>query len=649
MPLALPPRWSALCIAVVALVLDASAATKRIVFLAGPASHGPMQHEHRAGSLLLQKCLSGVPGLTTQVYDQGWPTTLKDGRSVDDHAALENADAIVIYSDGGPSHPALQGDRLEVLQRLTRRGVGLGLLHYAIEATPERGHRELIEWVGGAFEPNWSVNPVWPASVTALPEHPVTRGVKPFTSLDEWYFHLRFRDDDQNVTPILRAVPPASTMSQPDGPHTGNAAARAAVAQQLPQTLLWVSELPNRGRGFGFSGGHFHLAWKNENQRKVVLNSILWIAGVDVPAGGVASTLSDADLLANLSAKPGQPADLAAAQALLPAAAEPAVEIVPPGLFAVPEGFEVTVWARSPLLQNPTNIDIDAQGRVWVTEGVNYRRHLTRSPAGDRVVVLEDTNGDGRADRSTPFVQEPGLVAPLGIAVLDNQIVVSNAPDLIVYTDVDRDGNFHPATDRRDVLLTGFNGRNHDHALHSVTFGPDGYWYFNHGNSGALFTDRSGRTFRFSGPYDPLDNGGTPLYSWKPKDLAGAKSDDGHVYVGGVAMRMRPDGTGVEVIGHNFRNSYEQTVSSFGDVFQNDNDDPAACRTSFLLEYGNAGYFSLDGQRYWNADRRPGQSVPVAHWRQDDPHTMPAGDVYGGGAPTGIVSDEGDAFGEEWR
>ena len=114
-------------------------------------------------------------------------------------------------------------------------------------------------------------------------------------------------------------------------------------------------------------------------------------------------------------------------------------------------------------------------------------------------------------------------------------------------------------------------------------------------------------------------------------------------------MRMNPDGTHVDVIGHNFRNSYEQTITSFGDVFQNDNDDPPACRTSFLMEYGNAGYFSLDGSRTWNADKRPGQDVPTAEWRQDDPATIPAGDVYGGGAPTGIVSYEGDAFGEKWR
>jgi putative membrane-bound dehydrogenase-like protein len=345
---------------------------------------------------------------------------------------------------------------------------------------------------------------------------------------------------------------------------------------------------------------------------------------------------------------------LLAAGATLASAADAPVEsaaprLVPLDIFSVPAGLEVTLWAQSPQLKNPTNIDIDAQGRIWVTEGVNYRRHKERDPKGDRVVVLEDTDLDGRADRSTVFVQEPTLVAPLGIAVIGNKVIVSNAPDLIVYTDVDGDRRFDPRVDQREVLLTGFDGRNHDHALHSVTFGPDGRWYFSNGNAGAHFTDRGGKTFRIGSPYNPLESGATPVFGYAPSAYAGARSDDGHVYVGGFSARMQSDGTGVEILGFNFRNSYEQTVTSFGDIFHNDNDDPPACRTTYLMEYGNLGFFSRDGQRYWNADRRPGQSIPTAEWRQEDPGVIPSGDVYGGGAPTGIVFNEGDALGKKWR
>jgi putative membrane-bound dehydrogenase-like protein len=333
-----------------------------------------------------------------------------------------------------------------------------------------------------------------------------------------------------------------------------------------------------------------------------------------------------------------------------PTPIDPPEAFIPTGMLEVPDGFEVKLWARTPLFRNPSNLDIDAQGRIWLAEAYNYRRHAGKDPAGDRIMVIQDTDGDGVADKSHVFVQETALLAPLGVSVIDNQIIVACAPDLIVYTDVNRDLKFDPAVDKREVLLTGFDGRNHDHSLHSVTAGPDGKWYFNHGNAGAKFTDKSGRTFRIGSHYDPArSGGGIPTGEERPPDYSGQKSDDGHVYVGGTAFRMNPDGTQVEPIGFNFRNSYEQTVTSFGDVFHNDNDDPPAARTSYLQEYGNLGFNSKDGLRSWNADRRPGQTTQVAEWRQDDPGIVPAGDVYGNGAPTGIVFYEGDAFGDKWR
>jgi putative membrane-bound dehydrogenase-like protein len=320
---------------------------------------------------------------------------------------------------------------------------------------------------------------------------------------------------------------------------------------------------------------------------------------------------------------------------------------IPLDLFQVPDGLEVTLWAASPMLHNPTNIDIDRDGRIWVAEGVRYRSHHARRPEGDRIVVLQDTDADGKADSTHTFVQETGFIAPLGISVIDNKIVVAQPPDLIVYTDVDRNLRFDPAVDKREVLLTGFQGINHDHSLHSVTVGPDGKWIFNSGNCGAMFTDKSGKTFRVFGSYRPGPVG--PFQNpHDPAAYAGKPSDDGHVYVGGFTVRMNPDGTNAEIIGHNYRNSYEQSVTSLGDVFQNDNDDPPACRVSWVMEYANFGFSSNDGQRTWQADRRPGQSVPVSEWRQEDPGMTPAGDVYGGGSPTGNVFYENGALDASW-
>jgi len=321
---------------------------------------------------------------------------------------------------------------------------------------------------------------------------------------------------------------------------------------------------------------------------------------------------------------------------------------VPVDLIKVPEGLEVKIWATSPLLYNPTNIDIDRFGRIWVAEGVRYRYNWDRQKEGDRIVILEDLDYDGLADTSYVFVQDSSLVAPLGIAVIDNKVVVSQPPNLIVYTDVDRNLKYNPVIDRKEILLSGFSGINHDHSLHSVTVGPNGKWYFNSGNCGALFTDNSGKTFRIGSPYNPKPIG--PFqFPINPNEIAGQKSDDGHIYIGGFTARMNKDGSNVEIIGHNYRNSYEQSITSLGDVFQSDNDDPPASRVSYVLEYGNAGFASANGKKTWQADKRPYQSIPEAEWRQNDPGVMPSGDVYGGGSPTGNVFYENGALGKKWE
>jgi putative membrane-bound dehydrogenase-like protein len=326
--------------------------------------------------------------------------------------------------------------------------------------------------------------------------------------------------------------------------------------------------------------------------------------------------------------------------------------LVPASSLVAADGLEVTVWATTPMLHNPANMDVDADGRIWVAQAKNYRMFRNSGlfgpePKGDAIVVLQDTDHDGKADKRHVFIQDKELIAPLGIAVIDNKIVVSQPPHLIVYEDVNRNAVFDRGTDKKEYFLSGFGGKDHDHSLHSVKTGPNGQWYFNAGNAGShIVTDKDGWTLRVGSSY----NGGSPSVTDPGPNQGGKpglKSDDGHVYVGSVALRVNPDGTGLRVIGHNMRNSYEECVTSFGDVYQNDNDDPPACRTTWLMEYGNLGYASDDGQRKWQAERRSGQPAAIGHWRQEDPGTIPAGDVYGTGSPTGIAYYENGALGDK--
>lgn len=318
------------------------------------------------------------------------------------------------------------------------------------------------------------------------------------------------------------------------------------------------------------------------------------------------------------------------------------IESVPVEAFQLArEDLKIEVWAQSPQIYSPVAMDCDAQGRLWVTEGIDYAQRA-RVDAGQSIIVLEDKDRDGRADSSHVFVTEKVRPAPLGIAVFDNRIVLSATPSIIVYTDVNRNAIFEPEIDKREEFLTGFHRNNHDHTLHAVVGAPSGQWHFSFGNCGADIKTVDGRHI-VAGCY------------YGNSQAIGKASSDGHVYVAGMTLRINPDGTGLEVTGENMRNPHDMFVSSFGDIFQSDNDDPAHSRSSWVMEYGNMGYADLrDGSRSWEEVAKSWEEptgweknlrFSRSHWRENYPGACPPGSVYGAGSPTGNVYLEDDTLG----
>ncbi len=758
---------------------------KKVVFIAGRPSHGWGSHEHNAGCLLLAKRLneSGLPVIAT-VYRSGWPK---------DPTALDNADTVVSYCDGGGGH--YLNDRLDDFQKVVdARGVGLVCIHYAVETTKGPCGDHFLNWIGGYFEPNYSVNPHWTAKYAKFPEHAISRGVQPFEINDEWYYHMRFQEGMKNVTPILTDMPPRETLSRGDGAHSGNPHVRASVLErQEPQHMGWAYERPdNKGRGFGFTGGHNHQNWQNDQFRKVVLNAIVWTAGLDVPKDGVASaTPTNEEMDANQDEpKPGnaqqqqQPkaADLLTGDAQTKPAATSAIintqtpnlsvdieadvtgakqlylvvtdggdsftadwadwaepRLVGPGgetkltelkwksasadwgnvtvgknagggemkisgkpvaygigahansliEFDLPanhpytkfkarvgidnggsdqggsssiqfhvftqrppksvlamvakggataagggsreladaasqldagEGLEAQLFAGEPNLLSPSDIDVDHLGRVWVCEVVNYRGHNGERKEGDRILVLEDTNGDGASDKTTVFYQGPEVNSAQGICVLGNRVIVSVGDK--VWNFVDKDGDLK--ADDKQVMFSGIAGSQHDHGIHAFVFGPDGKLYFNFGNAGKQIRDKDGQPI-----VDKMGN---------------VVDDSRQPYQEGMIFRCDLDGSNLETLAWNFRNNWEVTVDSFGGLWQSDNDDDGnrGVRINYVVEYGNYGYKDEKTGAGWQSPRTNWETeIPLRHWHLNDPGVMPNLLQTGAGAPTGICLYEG--------
>jgi putative membrane-bound dehydrogenase-like protein len=288
-------------------------------------------------------------------------------------------------------------------------------------------------------------------------------------------------------------------------------------------------------------------------------------------------------------------------------------------MMEIAEGTEAKLWASEPMFSNPTDIDIDAHGRVWVCEGINYRQWSKLRPEGDRIMVLEDSDGDGKADKSRVFYQGTEINSALGICVLGNKVIVSCSPDVYVFTD---NGEGKPPT--KELLFSGIAGHQHDHGMHAFMAGPDGKLYFNYGNAGERIKDKDGKAI--------IDLEGNEVNA------------SGKPYRQGMVFRCNYDFTEFETLGHNFRNNYEVAADSFGTMWQSDNDDDGnrGVRIAYVMEHGNFGYTDEFTGAGWNQKRTNLEAeIPKRHWHLNDPGVVPNFIQTGAGSPTGILVYEG--------
>ncbi len=620
---------------------------------------------------------------------------------------------------------------------------------------------------------------------------------------------MRFRGEMKGITPILSAIAPDATMKRPDGPHSGNPTVRKAVAAKKPQHVAWTYQRGanyNNGRGFGFTGLHYHWNWEDDNFRKAVLNGVAWVTKLAIPENGVESKRPTREELEanalehggaqNRKPKPQPKPKTAAAPVSKPNPnAKPifeskvidertpgmAVEIdvalpndakelflavsdagansfdwadwceprlvmadgsekkltdlkwknasvgwgnpyvgknaaggplkvagkpVAYGIgvhansllaYDLPKGakrfkargaidnggsdqngeasvqfhvftqnpgnlagggaqpgyvkrtgapgrdstqaletltvhpdLRAQLFASEPMILSPSAIDVDHRGRVWVCEVVNYRRNQGKRPDGDRIVILEDTDGDAKADKSTVFYQGADVDSAHGICVLGDRVIISAGEEVFSLYDRNGDGKADPGS--KELMFTKTGGKQHDHGIHAFHFGPDGRLYFNFGNAAKQLHDAKGKIV---------------------VDKAGNEVRAGNMpYQEGMVFRCELDGSGVETLGWNFRNNWEAVPDSFGSIWQSDNDDDGnkGVRINYVMEYGNFGYKDAVTKAGWR-DPRPNleEEIPLRHWHLNDPGVVPNLIQTGAGSPTGICVYEGDLLPEIFR
>jgi len=410
-------QWAAWVLTAVCAVTPARAQAPaggrvKALFLGDNGHHQPYQ---RAKEILPVLASRGV-----DVFYTDEPSDLNS-------AELNQYHALILYNN----HSMVTQPQLNALLSFVEKGGGLVVLHCA--SASFQNSETFIRLVGGAFKSHGTGTF---RTVVLESNHPVMRGVPDFESWDETYIHTK-HNPNRTVLAVRR-----------EGGHD--------------EPWTWVRTY-GQGRVFYTAWGHDRRTWSNEGFQKLLDNGVKWTSGdwaltqrlaepnpametlpVPMPVyrrDTVWNVLADQHVLS-------MPAALAATESFK--------------LMTLRPGFSVKLFATEPLINNIIDFTWDARGRMWAIETLDYPNTVLPDsvPGNDRVLILEDTNGDGLADRRTVFAEGMNLATSLVLA--NGGVIVAQAPHMLFFKDTNNDGR----ADTRQILFTGWP-RNDTHGTPS--------------------------------------------------------------------------------------------------------------------------------------------------------------------------------------
>lgn len=338
---------------------------------------------------------------------------------------LQHYDGLIVYAN----HDTISRSQEEALIGFVKSGKGLIALHSASFCF--RNSPEVVEMIGGQFKSHRYDS--FPAVITH-PEHPVMANVPSFTTLDETYVHDKI---SKNIQVLSVRV---------EGDHR--------------EPYTWVRPY-GEGRVFYTAYGHNEKTFYNPGFLQLVHNGILWAVGDKARQDLAAYQLADPKYydgpVPNYEKKDPAPkvqSSLSPEQSM--------------SLIQVPVGFELKLFASEPMVVNPIYMNWDERGRLWVIETVDYPNEIKDEDRGDdRIKILEDTDGDGRADKTTIFADK--LNIPTSFVFVNGGVLVSMAPSFLFLKDTDGDDK----ADIRQPLLKGWGKRDTHAQASNLRYGLD--------------------------------------------------------------------------------------------------------------------------------------------------------------------------------